>query len=248
MITVVSPSIRPEMLEIVGKCLKRQTLKDFEWIIVVPSKINLEVDRLYGHEHTVIIEPQKKEDDFYSLNKAWNEAFKRSNGELIVSIVDGLWFPPDTLEKLWAQYQYNPKSCVTCVGNQYDQLENGKPEHMVWRDPRIRTDFGSFYEVQPTEMELCVASIPLRAIKEVGGIDEEFDKYAALSEKELCHRIDQIGYKFFIDQNIEYRAIKHPRIGGNEKWDEAYFKGCEYFNQCLKEISDGKRLKLDYLD
>jgi hypothetical protein len=237
MITVVTPSIRPDMLEIVFKCLKRQSYEDWEWLVASPED--------YGFGK--FIQEPPKGNDFYALNKAWNAAFRTAHGKLIVSIVDGLWFPPDTLEKLWTHYQNNPKSCVTCVGNQYDQMENGKPEHMVWRDPRIRTDFGSFYEVSPSEMELCIASLPLQAIKEVGGIDEEFDKYAALSEKEMCYRMDKLGYKFFIDQTIEYRAIKHPRIGGNEKWDTAYEAGCVYYQNCLREISDGKRLKLDYL-
>lgn len=229
------------MLEIVGKCLNRQTHQDFEWLVVSPEYYQSK----WNFDYSWIRDPKKKDGDFYSLNKSWNAAFKEAEGELIVSIVDGLWFPPDTLEKLWTHYQNNPKACVTCIGNQYDQMENGKPEHMVWRDPRIRADFGAFYEVSPREFELCIASLSLQAIKDVGGIDEEFDKYAALSEKEMCYRMDKVGYTFFIDQTIEYRAIKHDRIGGSEKWDQAYFKGCEYFDTCLKEISAGTRLKLD---
>lgn len=238
MISVVTPSIRPEMLEIVGKCLKRQTHQDFEWLVVSPENFG------FG---TFIQDPPKREGDYYSLNKAWNAAFKVAKGDLIVSIVDGLWFPPDTLEKLWAHYEANPKACVTCVGHQYDQIENGKPEHMVWREPRVRTDFGSFYEVLPIDFELCIASLPLKAIQDVGGIDEEYDKGCAVSEKELCCRIEQLGYRFFIDQTIEYRAIKHDRIGGSEAWDKGYEFSCRMFDTHLKEIQSGKRLKLDYL-
>lgn len=221
-------------------------MKDFEWIVVGNQTALGDLSSLLDNKHYFFVsEPKKESHHYYRLNGAWNAAFSRASGDLILSLVDGLWFPPDTLEKLWIHYQNNPKSCITCVGHQYDQIDNGKPEHMVWRDPRCRTDLGSFYEVSPREMELCIASIPKKGIFEVGGVDEVFDQYAALSEKELCYRLDQIGYTFWIDQSIEYRAIHHPRISTD--WDERYFKGCQYFDQCLKEISDKTRLKLDFL-
>ena len=136
---------------------------------------------------------------------------------------------------------------MTTIGHQYDQEVNGKPEHMMWRDPRARLDQGSFYEVSPREMELCIASIPMEGIREVGGFDEEYDKRCAVSEKELCFRLDSLGYKFYIDQTIEYRAIHHPRIGGNEKWDAGYEIACDLYAKHLKEIQAGTRQKLDYL-
>ena len=231
MITVVTPSIRSEMLPIVRKCLDRQYFKGFEWLVVGPIK------------EANIKEPSKREGDYYNLNKAWNATFRESKGELIVSIVDGLWFPPDTLERLWNHYRVNPKSCVTAVGHQYDKVENGKPEHLVWSDPRARGDLGTFYEVPHSEMELCVASFPRQAVIDVGGVDEEFDKYAALSEKEMMARMYKAGYKTYIDQSIEYRAIHHPRL--NEKWEARYQAGWPYYEKCIKEINEGKRLHID---
>lgn len=230
-ISIVSPSVRSELLPIVKKCLDRQTLKAFEWLIVGPVKeANIE-------------EPQKKEGDYYGLNKAWNKAFRQAKGSLIVSIVDGLWFDPHTLERLWEHYQTDPKSCVSCIGHQYDQIINGKPEHMVWRDPRARSDLGSFYEVPHTEMELCVASFPRQAVIDVGGVDEEFDKYAAMSEKEMMARMYAAGYKTYIDQSIEYRAIQHPRL--STEWDKRYEAGIPYYQKCLMDIERGVRKSLD---
>ena len=247
MISITTPSIRPEALEIVAKCLKRQTFMDWEWLIGSPSNLFISLDRQIGHDigFEFIPEPPRKEGDYYSLNKCWNSLFKRAQGELIVNIVDGIWFEPDLLERLWQHYQANPKIVISCIGHQYDRIENDKPEHMVWRDPRVRTDFGSFYEVSPWEIEFCVASLSRQAIVDVGGIDEKFDKYAALSEKEMGWRIDKLGYKFYLDQGIEYRAIHHPRL--NKEWDERFNKGFVYYNQCIKEIAEGKRLKLAYL-
>ena len=246
-ISVVTPSIRPEFLPIVGKCLSRQSEQDFQWLIGTPYKLFPEYEEIDLHcEYILDPEPEKEKGDYYNLNKCWNSLFKLAKGDLIVSIVDGLWFPPDTLEKLYAHYESNPKSCITTIGHQYDQIENGKPEHLVWTDPRARLDQGSYYEVLYREMELCIASFPRQAVIDVGGVDEEFDKYAALSEKEMMARMYKAGYKLFIDQTIEYRAIKHDRL--SEEWDERYNAGWKYFETCMKEIEQGTRLKLAFLD
>lgn len=233
-VTIVTPSIRKDFLSIVDRCLKRQTLKDYEWLVGSPED--------YGFG-TFVKEPPKRESDFYSLNKCWNNLFRQSKGELLVSIVDGLWFEPDLLEKLWAHYEANPKACISGVGNQYDQIINNKPEHLVWSDPRMRTDQTSFYQVSEREMELCVASIPRKAIYDVGGVKEKWDLYAALSEKEMCARIYKAGYTLWLDQNVVYRAISHPRIGGNEEWDKHYFEGCKYNEECMRDIANGVNLK-----
>ena len=232
-ISVVTPSVRSNLLPIVEKCLKRQTFKDCEWLIVGPVK------------EANIKEPPKKEGDYYALNKAWNKAYHNAKGDLIVSIVDGLWFPPDTLAKLWSHYEANERACVSCIGHQYQGVENGKPERMVWQDPRIHGDERSFYEVKHPEMELCVASFPKQAVVDVGGVDEEFDKYAALSEKEMMARMYKAGYTLWLDKTIEYRAIQHPRL--SEDWDEHFQKGVEYYNKCMTEIAEGKRLRLTYI-
>lgn len=233
-ISVITPSVRPELLDIVKKCLQRQTFKEFEWIVVSPFEYT---DCIW------ILDPPKKDGDNYGLNKAWNAGFNQAKGELFVSIVDGLWFPPDTLENLWNHYESDPKACIGAIGHQYDQMENGKPEHRVWSDPRVRPV--TFYSIPPLDLELCIASIPMQGIRDVGGVDEEFDKYAALSEKEMCFRLQQFGYTFWIDQSIEYRAIHHPRL--TKDWDARYQKGLGYFNTCLQEIKEGRRLTLPYV-
>lgn len=259
-ISVVTPSVRPEGLDIVRQSLNRQTFKDFEWIIVTPdngewSKFRMELAlkdgfindmvRLGDGENYLLFEPPKNEGDMYSLNKAWNAAFKRARGELIVSFVDMTWAPPDALENFWIHYENNPKALVGGIGHQYAEVQNNKPEVLVWQDPRARTDFGSFYEISPIDLEFCLTSVPRQAIYDIGGWDEKWDQFAALSEKEACLRMDKLGYKFYLDQSIEYRALTHPRL--TKDWEERYQKGCEYLDQCFKEIKNGTRLKLDFV-
>lgn len=235
-ITIITPSVRPEMLPMVDKCIKRQTFKDYEWLVSSPKD--------YGFG-TWVQEPDKREGDYYGLNKAWNAAFKQAKGELIVIICDGQWFQPDLLERLWNHYEDDPESVVGAIGHQYDQIENGKPEHMVWRDPRARTDMGSFYETPSTEIEWCVASFPKKAIFEVGGMDEKYDQGAALSEKEANLRMEKAGYKCYLDQTIEYRAIHHERL--SKQWDDKYKIATEMYLEDARNILDGKRTKVDFI-
>ena len=250
MITIITPTVRPEMLDIVARCLKRQTFQDFEWLIGSPQKLFFEIDRLIGHDYDFgfVPEPPRNEGDYYCLNKCMNSLYKEVKGELIVQITDGIWFPPDTLERLWAHYQANPKALVTTVGHQYDQLDQyGKPANMMWQDPRARLDQGTFYEVAPSEMEMCIASIPRQAILDCGGVDEIYDTCPAVGEKEMCWRLDKLGYKFFIDQTIEYRAIHHPRL--DSKWEEMYQKvTTPLFIKHMNELQLGQRtLNVGYI-
>jgi hypothetical protein len=173
-----------------------------------------------------------------------NEALRNSKGELIISYQDMIEIRPDTLERFWGHYVDNPKSCVGAVGDQYTFFE---PPIKVWVDPRRRLDQGTFYEIFENDLEYTLAAIPRKAIYEVGGFDEIYDNYAAIGEKELNARIYKAGYKFYLDQSIEYKALHHPRLNGKEEWDKHYFAGCLVYEKHLREIKEGKRLKLNFL-
>ncbi len=234
-ISVISPTCREGSLDMVKKCLSRQSFQDWEWIVVSPFP--------YHFANHWVPDPPKPEGYTYALNRSWNAGIKKAKGELFVSIVDLLWFPPNVLDDLWAHYVFDKQSCVGAIGHQYERLENEKPEGLVWTDPRVKEE--PFYQVPPNDFELCLASLPLEGIRGVGGFEEEFDRYAALSEKELCERMAKLGYTFWIDQTLEYRALSHPRL--TKDWDEKYQQGIVYFNQCLREVQSGKRLVLPYL-
>lgn len=217
MISVVTPSTRNELLPIVEKCLKRQDV-EYEWIITSPIEItSVKPDLL-------LKDPPKVKGDFYSLNKGWNQAWAHAKGKLIVNIQDGLWFPPDTLSKFWFHYQSNPRILVSAIGHQYEGFdEYGKPLNKMWHDPRSKVGIlqgNTFEEVPPSEIEFCMNSIPKEAILECGGLDEDYDIGPAVSEKEMCWRLNKMNWDFYIDHNIEYRAIHHPRLTGD--WDKLY--------------------------
>lgn len=232
MISIVTPTVRKEMLEVMDKCLKRQDFQDFEWLVCSPTD--------YGFG-TFVQEPPKREGDFYRLSGALNKGFQEAKGELVVVIMDGNWFPPDTLSMFWTHYQTSPKALVGAIGHQYDMLDQyGKPTNMMWQDPRARSDLGSFYEVAPSEIEFAMCSIPKQALLDAGGIDEDYDKCPAVGEKEMCWRLDKLGYKFYLDQMIEYRAIHHPRLTSN--WDEMYLKvTTPMFTEHMRQLQLGQR-------
>lgn len=232
-VSVITPSVRPEGLEIVKKCLKRQTFTDFKWIVVSPFE--------YKDCDLCLKDPPKRDGDFWSLCKAWNLAYSKAQGKLIVNIQDLIWFPPDMLEKFWFHYQRNPKALVTAVGHQYQDTDaRGEPTNLVWQDPRIRSDQGSFYEINFPDMEMAVASIPKQAILDCGGLDEEYDKANGVQEKEMCMRLSHLDYTFWIDQTIEYKAIKHPRL--TEDWDKHYWEvTAPLFKQHGLDFLEGKR-------
>ena len=245
-ITVVSCTVREGGMDMLTKCLNQQTFRDFEHIIVTNTFKIWSGSTELKHHVSLMWDPKKKLGDDNNLHKAWNHAIKQAQGELIVSIVDLTWIPADCLQKLWTHFEQDPKSCVTCVGHQYKEVVNGKPEVEMWHDPRARLDQGSYYLVRPTEMELCVASFPKAGIYEVGGFDEVYDQGWALGEKEAMARMEKLGYKMFIDQTNEYRALWHDRLLGDNH-EAQYQKNCNVYSNHIREIIEGKRLKVNYL-
>lgn len=241
MISVITPTARPELLPIIEKCLKRQDFEDWEWIIVSPKEINTVTPTL------LLKDPPKEPDDFWTLCKGWNKAYANAKGDLIVNIQDGIWFPPDILSKYWFHFINKPRILISAIGHQYDQFDElGMPIHKVWHDPRSKTGV-TFEEVPPSEMEMVMCSIPRQALEECGGIDEEYDKVNGAQEKEMCWRLNKMNWDFFIDHTIEYRAIHHPRL--SEDWDKVYFeKTTPLFVRHMNELTLGTRkLNVDSL-
>lgn len=227
-ITVITPSVRKEGLKILEKSLKKQTFKDFEWLIGSP--FNPEIK---GAVWVV--------DDFkggaWTLNRIYNKLLKKAKGELIVSYQDYIWITPLGLEKFWVAYK-KTGGCITGVGHIYSDLDElGKPVNRVWTDPRVRDDQGSFYECYPQDWELNWCCAPRKAFFDIGGFDEEMDKFYGMDNVDIARRLDKAGYKFYIDQTNECRGLKHERP---KDWNEKHW----LFNGYKER---GLRAKLDFL-
>ena len=196
MISVLTLSVRPEGLALVEKALKRQTFKDFEHIIqgrAIP-----------------LADP-----NVWTLNYDYNEAIKKSKGDLIVSWQDWTYADPTALEKFWFHYQQEPKTLVTAVGNKYaDDTWTVK----TWQDPRERSDQGTFYPCYFNDIEFNLCSIPRSALFDIGGFDESLDRYFGMDGYSVVDRINLFGgYDFKIDQTIKSYSLEHGRP---ENWEE----------------------------
>lgn len=233
MITVITPTVRPEGLKLVEKALRRQSFTDFEWIVVSPQKPTNIVNFVW------VKDPGKNEGDYWSVYKSYNAGLRVAKGELIISVQDYTFFEPDALEKFWFYYQKEPKTLVSGVGGKYsDDTWTTK----TWADPRERNDQTTFYPCYFNDIEWNFCSVPKKAIYAVGGFDESLDKYSSLCGLDVLARLHIIGgWDFKLDQTNKTYSLEHGRL---PDWEETLpFNGP--WQQKLVEYKE--KPVLDYL-
>lgn len=248
-ITVVTPTIRREGLDIVAKSLQNQTFKDFQWLVCSPFDYEIPEGISGMHLKDAFVE---NEGGFWGLNRAYNWLFACSEGDLIVTLQDWIYIPPDGLQKFWDVHEKFPDFVVSGVGDQYERVNKyGKPEVKIWSDPRKNERFGSFYECFPNDCEWNWAMIPKKHIAAVGGMDEELDfRGYGGDQLQIVERMDALGIKFYLDQSNESFTIRHGRgdFGGQQSWDgnHVVFNG-EYDKRKKELIESGQWPKVPFL-
>lgn len=96
-ISVITPTIRPDGLVWLQDCLKKQSFKDFEWLVEVGLGVK------------------------HDLNQAYNRMLKRAKGELIVFYQDWIEIPDNGLQVFWEEYQKDKNYFITApVGKKGD--------------------------------------------------------------------------------------------------------------------------------
>jgi len=194
LISVITPSIRPEGLKLVEKALKRQTHTDYEWLVDTSG--------------------EKNEGDYWGVYKAYNRLIKKAKGKLIVSWQDWTSADPTALEKFWFHHETEPKTIVGAVGNKYT---NDTFTAITWKDPR-ELDTGAYITCPWMSIELNLASFPTEAFYAVGGFDEYLDKYSSLCGIDVLDRLNNLGgYEFKLDQTIKSYSLEHGRL---PLWEE----------------------------
>lgn len=169
-ISVITPSIRPNGLDIVRTGLLKQTFTDFEWIV----EIGL---------------------DKHDLNAAYNRALKRARGELIVSLQDYILIKPDYLQKFWDAYQANPKAFITAPVGKVDNLNYSGEAKWDWRAYR-NDETKNMRECDWNCWEIDSGCAPLSALKEIGGFDEALDGIWSGDNVNVGCRAQLAGYEF----------------------------------------------------
>ena len=244
MISVLTPSVRPEGLNIVAKALKNQTFKGYEWLIGSPKELMVS---FLSNKAIFIIDPPKPEGYYLSLNRSYNKMIKRAKGDLIVSWQDFTYANPDALEKFWFYFTHGYESAViTGVGHKY---KDESWQEVVWRDPRVRDDLGTFYQCHFNDIEINLASFPKKAFYAVGGFDEELDKWAGYDHISVQERLWGLRHQgepwdFYIDQTQVTKSLPHGRL---PHWEENLAMDGHYGQRKLDLVKDGKWPILEFL-
>lgn len=124
------------------------------------------------------------------FNKAMNEAIGQAKGELVVSLQDFISIPEDGLQKFWDAYQKEDTFYTAPVGDD-------------WRKERTECNW--------QEWEIDWGCVSKKALYEIGGFDEELDKYWGFDNVNVGLRADMAGYKFkCLKDNIAF-GYEHER-------------------------------------
>lgn len=231
-ISVITPTIRKKGLLIVEKALKKQTLKDFEWIIGSPFNPQIKWAKWIKDKFT---------DGYWSLNRMYNLLLKSAKSDLIASWQDFIYAPPDTLQKIVDNLErYGKQSLVSGVGDQFATVDkHGKPIIKVWSDPRKNKRYGSFYECVYNDCEWNLAGFWKEAILSVGGMDEKLDFLGYGGDQlQTCERLNDAGHHFYLDQTMESFTLRHNRsdFGGQKEWDKNHVILNGKYDQRKKEL------------
>jgi hypothetical protein len=186
-ISILTPSIRPEGLKVIQDCLKRQTLQDFEWLIEIgiPGK---------GHD----------------LNAAFNRMLRRAKGELIVFYEDYTKILDDGLERFWKAYQEYPDTFFTAPLGKVDNW--GSKPQWDWRSWKQKESQTDYTDCLPRCWEIDWGAAPKKSLFDVGGFDEELDKYWSGDNVSVAIRAEMKGYKFkclFTNPAVAYDHDAH---------------------------------------
>lgn len=219
-ISVVTPTIRPEGLKPVQASLANQTFTDFEWLVDVgiPGR---------GHD----------------LNAAFNRMLRRAKGELIVFCEDWNKMPIDYLQKFWDAYVAEPEVFWTAPVGKVDKLDDLSNIRWDWRSWTNKEDEGKqMIDARWDCWEIDSGAAPLKALKEIGGFDEELDQHWSCDNVNVGCRADIAGYKFknlFHNPVVVWDHDAHAPHPFREKFKP------EFNNMRMDEFRRGH--KIDYL-
>lgn len=237
-VSVVTPTIRPDGLPLVEKALAHQNFKDFEWLIGSPFKPKVAIPHRWVRDNYI--------GGFWTLNRIYNQLFRKAKGEIIVTWQDYIWAPPEALQKFVAAVK-RTFSPVSGVGDQYAKVDELlRLYDKVWADPRKTSRYGSFYECTWKDCEWNFAAFPRALIFVIGGMDEELDfRGYGGDQYQVCERWNDAGISFYLDQANESFTLRHGR---DKDWDKNHVLFNGEYERRKKELKEsGEWPILDYL-
>lgn len=157
----------------------------------------------------------------HDLNKAFNACLMRAKGEIVVFLQDYIKIEQDALQRVVDTFKGNFTTYPVGKTNKLDYLGEVKWD---WRNIRNEGEIPWNY------WEIDFGSCPREQIVNIGGFDEELDKYWSCDNINVGCRADLAGHKFELikipaiaydhDAFIEhpFRKDYHPNFN-NERMD-----------------------------
>jgi hypothetical protein len=271
MISVLYISNRYGGLDILKANLQRQTIHDIQLVFVdgLYHERRKEVKSYFnGYRLDHIDQTVLPMDGYLSaLARADNLGFKNCEGDLIVCLQDYIYIPYDALEKFaYINEMENGNALITGVGHQYssptaEEIVNPKglisvfaedytkkPENKFWQDPR-ENGFRGIRSAEPVEWELNWAAISRKAIYDLGGMDEEYDKKGfAWDNTNIAERAKILGYKILLDGSNECFGFDHDGWWPNPLKVNRISPAEYHFEQIGKMKSGEISARLNYLN
>lgn len=135
-ISVVTPSIRPQYLNITQKALENQTDQDFEWLVDIGLT-----------------------NRGFTLPKDWNNLLRRAKGDIIFVLQDCIDIPIDAIEKIRAlDFEYKTYTFpILKTGTGYDWRKSEEREITgnMWEIDLAAAPKSLFYDVGGFDETFC---------------------------------------------------------------------------------------------
>lgn len=229
-VSILTVTKRNDWVDLAVESLKRQTFKDFEWIIVYEPEVEIQPIEGIKNLRWVKAPPKKNHSN---LNASLNEGLRNVTGDYVLFYQDFIELAPDTIENLYYAVGELNAFITTATIN-----PDGKHDMRYTGIDIIRI-------IEPKEWEANVAIAPMKAIRELGGFDEEYDKGWSWDNVNLAERAELLGYDFYIDERTQpllHYHIKEPEA------DPTYELNYLRHEMTMRDIFLGKKpIKLKHL-
>ena len=165
-----------------------------------------------------------------NLNASLNAGLREVTTDYVIFYQDFIELPKDCFEKLLALV--DERTFVTTCTPNYDGTDDSR--YTGIDEPR---------RCRPEEWETNVAIAPMKALKELGGYEEELDSGWSWDNVNVAQRAAMLGYKFIIDESNRPKLYPHEMSS-----HETLPLNFKRHNDIMRDIKNGKRpIKNTYL-
>jgi len=239
--------------------LKRQTLKEFEFIYVDTfyednkEKFGSIIPRLpFIVKHVPIHENHRYWYDkgYVYISAAKNTGILYADGELVISCDDAEFFPDDLLQIYWNHYKSGH-----CMLGMHKRMKNIKASNgmidfpisgeIYINDHRLKNLSQDVYKHRNGSWAFAGTSFGLKDALILNGYNEKMDGCKSLEDCDFGDRLIQLGVNFVLDKNGFFYILDHTSYTEyKEKTNWEVGEDCQ--NQNCQDVTKMKK-KIDNL-